>query len=199
MSSNFIVGLDIGTSVLKAAVAEIRGGKPVLRAVFKEPALGLRKGVVIEMGEVSPAVGRLFGEVKKNYKHGLKSVYVNIGTPQVKVQNSRGIVPISRADSEIYAEDVEKVVNSSQAVNLATNRLIIHNVTREFIVERKGVQPQKVDFIPNWVDTERVLPGPKENGFRKTQGLANRFVVSYAGSMGFGQDLTTVLASARAL
>ncbi|MBI2998867.1 MAG: glycosyltransferase family 4 protein [Deltaproteobacteria bacterium] len=71
--------------------------------------------------------------------------------------------------------------------------------TREFIVERKGVQRQKVDFIPNWVDTERVLPGPKENGFRKTQGLANRFVVSYAGSMGFGQDLTTVLASARAL
>ncbi|MDO8664884.1 MAG: cell division protein FtsA [Candidatus Liptonbacteria bacterium] len=138
MSSNFVVGLDIGTSVLKAAVAEIRDGKPVLRAVFKEPAVGLRKGVVIEMGEVSPAVGRLFSEIKKNYKHGLKSVYVNIGTPQVKVQNSRGIVPISRADSEIYAEDVEKVVNSSQAINLATNRLIIHNVTREFIVDGVG-------------------------------------------------------------
>jgi len=138
MSSNFIVGLDIGTSVLKAAVAEIRDGKPVLRAVFKEPSLGLRKGVVIEMGEVSPAVSRLFSEVKKNYKNGLKSVYVNVGTPQVKVQNSRGIVPISRADSEIYGEDVEKAINSSQAINLATNRLILHNVTREFIVDGVG-------------------------------------------------------------
>ncbi len=138
MSSNFIVGLDIGTSVLKAAVAEIVGGKPVLRSVFKEPSLGLRKGVVIEIGEVSPAVGRLFSEVKKNYKSGLKSVYVNIGTPQIKVQSSRGIVPISRADSEIYSEDVEKVVGSSQAVNLAANRVIIHNVTREFIVDGVG-------------------------------------------------------------
>ena len=109
MSSNFIIGLDIGTSLVKAAVAEIKDGKPVLRAVFKEPSVGLRKGVVIEMGEVSPAVGRLFTEVKKNYKGGIKSVYVNIGTPQIKVQSSRGIVPISRADSEIYAEDVEKV------------------------------------------------------------------------------------------
>lgn len=138
MSSNYIVGLDIGTSVLKAAVAEMVNDKPVLRAVFKEPSVGLRKGVVIEMGEVSPAVGRLFSEVKKNYKSGLKSIYVNIGTPQVKVQNSRGIVPISRADSEIYKEDVEKVINSSQAVNLAANRLIVHNVTREFIVDGVG-------------------------------------------------------------
>ena len=138
MSSNFIIGLDIGTSLVKAAVAEIKDGKPVLRAVFKEPSVGLRKGVVIEMGEVSPAVGRLFTEVKKNYKGGIKSVYVNIGTPQIKVQSSRGIVPISRADSEIYAEDVEKVVNSSQAVNMTTNRLIIHNVTREFIVDGVG-------------------------------------------------------------
>ncbi len=138
MSSNFIVGLDIGTSLVRAAVAEIKDGKPVLRAVFKEPSVGLRKGVVIEMGEVSPAVGRLFSEIKKNYKGGLKSVYVNICTPQIKVQSSRGIVPISRADSEIYGEDVEKVINSSQAVNMTTNRLIIHNVTREFIVDGVG-------------------------------------------------------------
>lgn len=138
MSSNFIVGLDIGTSMLKAAVAEVSGGKPVLRSVFKEPSVGLRKGVVIEMGEISPAVGRLFSEVKKNYKSGLRSVYVNIGTPQVKVQGSRGIVPISRADSEIYAEDVEKVINSSQAVNLTANRLIVHNITREYIVDGVG-------------------------------------------------------------
>ncbi len=138
MSSNFIIGLDIGTSLVKATVAEIKDGKPVLRAVFKEPSVGLRKGVVIEMGEVSPAVGRLFSEVKKNYKGGLKSIYVNIGTPQIKVQGSRGIVPISRADSEIYSEDVEKVVNSSQAVNMTTNRLIIHNVTREYIVDGVG-------------------------------------------------------------
>ncbi|MBI4085500.1 MAG: cell division protein FtsA [Candidatus Liptonbacteria bacterium] len=138
MSSNFIIGLDIGTSVLKAAVAELRGEKPILRAVFKEPSVGLRKGVVIEMGEVSPAIGRLFSEVKKDYKNGLRSVYVNVGTPQIRVQSSRGIVPISRADSEIYQEDVEKVINSSQAVNLSTNRLIIHNVTKEFIVDGVG-------------------------------------------------------------
>ncbi len=135
---NYIVGLDIGTSMLKAAVAEIKNNRPVLRAVFKEPAVGLRHGAVIEIGEVSPAVGRLFSEVKKNYKPALKNVYINIGTPQIKVQASRGIVPVSRADSEIYRDDIEKAVKASQAINLPQNRLIIHNVTREFIVDGVG-------------------------------------------------------------
>ncbi len=155
--SNFIVGLDIGTSLLKAAVAEVRGGKPVLRSVFKEPSSGLRKGVVIEMGEASPAVGRLFSEVKKNYKSGLKSVFVNIGTPQIRVQNSRGIVPISRADSEIYSEDVEKVVSSSQAVSMATNRLIIHNVTREFVVDGVGDIMEPVGLSGSRLEVNSVI------------------------------------------
>ena len=132
---NYIVGLDIGTSMIKAAVAEIRNNRPVLRAVFKEPSIGLRRGAVIEIGEVSPAIGRLLGEVKKNHKSAIKTIYVNIGSPQVKAQNSRGIVAVSRADSEIYRDDIEKVIRASQAVNLAPNRMIIHNVTREYIVD----------------------------------------------------------------
>ncbi len=135
---NYIVGLDVGTLMIKAAVAEIRNGRPVLRSVFREPSVGLRKGAVIEVGEISPAVSRLFSEVKKNYKPALKAVYVNIGTPQVKVQNSRGIAAVSRTDSEIYHDDIEKVIRASQAINLAPNRIIIHNITREFIVDGVG-------------------------------------------------------------
>ena len=56
---NYIVGLDIGTSMIKAAVAEIRNNRPILRGVFKEPSVGLRRGAVIEIGEVSPAISRL--------------------------------------------------------------------------------------------------------------------------------------------
>lgn len=138
MSSTYVIGLDIGTSMIKAAVAEIRNNRPILRAVFKEPSVGLRRGAVVEIGEVSPAISRLLGEVKKNYKPALKTIFVNIGSSQVKAQNSRGIVAVSRADSEIYRDDIEKVIRASQAVNLAPNRLIIHNVTREFIVDGVG-------------------------------------------------------------
>ncbi len=138
MASKYITGLDIGTSSIKVVVAEERSGRPVIRAAFKEPSFGLRKGAIVDLAEASQSVNRALAEVKKVSKAAAKNVYVNIGTPHVKVQASRGIVAVSRADTEIYQDDVERAVKASQAVNLAPNRTIIHTVMKEFIVDGVG-------------------------------------------------------------
>ena len=141
MSSNFITGLDIGTSSLKVVVAENKGGHPILRLVFKEPSAGMRKGTIVDLAEASQAINRALAKVKKLSKAAVKNVYINIGTPQAKSQVSRGIVAVSRADTEIYRDDVDRAVKASQAVNLSPNRTIIHNVTREFVVDGVGDIP----------------------------------------------------------
>jgi cell division protein FtsA len=136
MASNFVTGLDIGTASIKAVVAENSGRRPVLRKVFKETSAGLRKGAIVDLAETSQAVGKVLAEIKKFSKSAVRNLYINIGTYQAKTQPSRGMVAVSRADSEIYRDDVEKVVKASEAVvNLAPNRTIIHNITREFIVD----------------------------------------------------------------
>jgi cell division protein FtsA len=56
----------------------------------------------------------------------------------VKVQPSKGIAALSRADTEIYQDDIDRAVKASQAVNLGPNRTIIHTVIREFIVDGVG-------------------------------------------------------------
>ncbi len=138
MSSNFIVGLDVGTSSIKVALAENHDGKPRLVAVFKEPSFGLRKGVIVDIAEVSQAISRIFHEVKKISKSAIRNVYVSIGTSHIKAQVSKGIVAVSRTDTEIYQDDVDKAIKASQAVHLSPNRTVIHNVTREFIVDGVG-------------------------------------------------------------
>lgn len=138
MSSNFITGLDVGTSALKVAVAEKNGSRPTLRLVFKEPAAGLRKGAIVDLAEVSQAINRALTEIKKLSKSAVKNIYVNIGTPQVKSQSSQGTTAVSRADAEIYQDDVDRAVRASQAVNLQPNRTVIHNITREFVVDGVG-------------------------------------------------------------
>lgn len=138
MASNFVTGLDIGTGFIKVGVAENRNGRPVLRAVFKELSFGLRRGAIIDLGEASQAIARALAGVKKISKAAAKNIYVNIGTPQAKTQGSRGIVAVSRADTEIYTDDIDRAVKASQAVNLDPNRTIIHNITREFIVDGIG-------------------------------------------------------------
>jgi colanic acid biosynthesis glycosyl transferase WcaI len=61
----------------------------------------------------------------------------------------------------------------------------------------KGVSPEKITLIPNWVDTHFIRPLPKENNaFRATYQLNGKFVVLYSGNIALTQGLETVIDAA---
>lgn len=66
-------------------------------------------------------------------------------------------------------------------------------------IMRRGLPGERVRLIPNFVDTGDIAPRPKRNPFSKRTGLADRFVVMYAGNMGRAQQLGTVLDAAELL
>lgn len=77
--------------------------------------------------------------------------------------------------------------------------IVVHSQgNRDYLLER-GAPPSRVTVIPNWVDTEAIRPGPKSTGLRAALGLNDSFIVSFAGIMGYSQDLDTVLDSAQLL
>jgi colanic acid biosynthesis glycosyl transferase WcaI len=62
---------------------------------------------------------------------------------------------------------------------------------------QKGVPPQKITCIPNWVDTKFIRPMDKiKNTFRTTHGLDNKFIVMYSGNIALTQGLETVVETA---
>ena len=69
---------------------------------------------------------------------------------------------------------------------------------RRYIISRGG-PPPRVTAIPNWVDTEAIQPGLKTNGLRTALGLEGHFIVSFAGIMGYSQDLGTIVKAAALL
>lgn len=59
---------------------------------------------------------------------------------------------------------------------------------------KKGVPPEKIVLIPNWVDVNFIKPLPKENNtFRNTHHLTDKFVVLYSGNIALTQGLNTVI------
>ncbi|CAN5802853.1 WcaI family glycosyltransferase [soil metagenome] len=54
----------------------------------------------------------------------------------------------------------------------------------------------RVQVIPNFIDTDRIVPAERENGYRREYGLSGRTVVMYAGNVGFSQSLDLVLHAA---
>ncbi|MGC8495190.1 MAG: glycosyltransferase family 4 protein [Syntrophobacteraceae bacterium] len=63
----------------------------------------------------------------------------------------------------------------------------------------KGVSPDKIRVIPNFVDTDFVAPGLRNNQFSTAHGLAGKFVILYAGNIGLTQGFETILEAAESL
>jgi len=59
--------------------------------------------------------------------------------------------------------------------------------------------PAKIRVIPNFIDTDWIRPGPRENAYRAEHGLTGKQVVTYAGNVGLSQALDLVLAAAASL
>jgi colanic acid biosynthesis glycosyl transferase WcaI len=65
----------------------------------------------------------------------------------------------------------------------------------------KGVSEQRMEVIPNWVDTAFLRPLPKDNPVARRHGLEDRFVVMYSGTLSISsnQALEHVLEAAARL
>ena len=154
----FITALDFGTSQIKILVAEAkRDGELSLLSALKIPSAGLRKGEIVTFEEAIQALKRAVDEIKKVNKAALKNIFVNVAGSNVKLQNSRGIVAVSRADSEIYSEDVDRVIKASQAINLGPNRMILHTITKEFIVDGIGDIIDPLGMVGNRLEVNTLI------------------------------------------
>lgn len=69
---------------------------------------------------------------------------------------------------------------------------------REHVVAQGG-DAERTVVMHNSVDTEHIHPKPKMNGLREELDLNGHFVVSFAGVIGYSQDLDVVLEAARLL
>jgi len=158
MSDNYITGLDIGASNIKAIVGQVNedGRISVLR-VFKSPSAGIRKGVIDDFSEMTKSINQIFGEIKNFSRQALKNIYVNIEGSDIHTQFSRGIVAVSRADFEIHKDDVDRAVQASQSVKLASNRTVLHAIIKEYIVDGINDIRDPLGMIGNRLEVDSLI------------------------------------------
>src|SRR3989344_8110742 len=127
--NRYIIGLDVGSHSIKAAVAELqKNSKLSLIQVFKMPSAGMRRGVVDDIPEATRAISQVLGEIRQISKNAVKNIFLSVGSPDFKAQSGMGMVAVSRADSEIYQDDIDRAIDASQAMKMPHNRMIVHRV-----------------------------------------------------------------------
>ncbi|HLW46982.1 MAG TPA: glycosyltransferase family 4 protein [bacterium] len=76
--------------------------------------------------------------------------------------------------------------------------LVVHSDGNRRLLLARGIEPAKVMVVPNWVDTRGAASaGP--NSYRAELRLGDRFVVLFAGVMGYAQDMSVIVEAASLL
>jgi colanic acid biosynthesis glycosyl transferase WcaI len=68
----------------------------------------------------------------------------------------------------------------------------VHSPKNRLHIISRGVPEEKVNVLPLWVDTDLVEPRPRCNPFSESHGLNDKFVVLYAGTIGFAMGAQTI-------
>lgn len=68
----------------------------------------------------------------------------------------------------------------------------VHSPKNRLHVISRGVSEEKAHVLPLWVDTDLVEPRPRHNPFSESHGLNDKFVVLYAGTVGFAMGAQTI-------
>ncbi len=80
-----------------------------------------------------------------------------------------------------------------------SNGVAVHSTGNQEHVVRRGGEPKHVQVIPNWVDTDFIQPGERQNEFRAVNNFGDDFLVSFAGVLGYSQDLDVIIDAAKLL
>jgi cell division protein FtsA len=129
------IGLDIGTSAVRCVVGMADQHNPSKLSVIGHgsvPNLGMRKGVIVHIEDVTEAVIKAVTEAERVSGVVIRSATVNINGSHVTGINSRGVIAISAANREISSEDRLRVEEAATIVQLPANREIMQVFAKNY-------------------------------------------------------------------
>jgi cell division protein FtsA len=140
LDNKMIVGLDIGTSKVVAIVGAItEEGNLEIVGIGSHPSRGLKKGVVVNIESTVQSIQRAIEEAELMAGCQIHSVYAGIAGSHIRSLNSHGIVAIR--DREVYALDLERVIDAAQAVAIPADQKVLHILPQEYVIDtQEGIK-----------------------------------------------------------
>lgn len=135
-----IIGLDIGTNKVAAIVAEVSENDDLeIIGIGTHHSRGLKKGVVVNIESTVQSIQRAIEEAELMAGCTIDSVYAGIAGSHIRSLNSHGIVAIR--DREVFAQDVDRVIDAAQAMAIPADQKILHVLPQEYVIDsQEGVK-----------------------------------------------------------
>ncbi len=147
MKERYYTGIDIGTYSIKVAVIKKDEENSQIIGIAEELSEGVSKGVIVNIDSAVSSLSRALESAERMVGFPITNATIGISGPNIKIQKSKGIAAVSRSNSEIREDDVDRALEASQAVSSPVNYEILHVIPVEFIVDGHGHIKDPVGMI----------------------------------------------------
>jgi len=138
MKERTIVGLDIGSSRICTTVGQVAAdGEIAWIASASAPARGVDRGRLVDIEEAAKAIAESVRAAERLSGYHIGTAFVSISGAHIQAQRNTGVVAVGRSSPAITLTDIDRVVESAQAVTLAPRSEIIHVIPRVYAVDQQ--------------------------------------------------------------
>ena len=132
---NLIVGLDVGTSYVKAIVGSINEDNGIdFLGVGRSKSLGMKRGVVIDINSTVQSIGKSIEEAELVSGYKIHSAHVSISGKHIQSFNATGRAAISD-NKEVSSQDLKSVEESAKAITLSNDQEILHVLAKDYEID----------------------------------------------------------------
>jgi glycosyltransferase involved in cell wall biosynthesis len=104
-----------------------------------------------------------------------------------------GLVAVGKLKEESLVTKVWRELNR-YSYQSAIKLVVLGRDMKDLLVQNYGLEPNKIEYIPNWSITPTYLPIPIEkNDLAHELGIQDKFVIQYSGNMGLWHDIDTFI------
>ncbi|MCJ2171933.1 cell division protein FtsA [Lactobacillus kefiranofaciens subsp. kefirgranum] len=132
-NSNLLVGLDIGTTSVKAVVAD--SGK-VIGAVTT-PNSGMRHGQIVDIDQTAAAISRALKGVAEKTNAKIYSVVAGIPVGMLQLETATGFASVGEQGTEVNNDDVKRAISSVIHSAVKDDRDAITFLPSRFLIDSK--------------------------------------------------------------
>jgi cell division protein FtsA len=148
-NKQILCGIDIGTTKIAVVIAEwLKLEESInILGVGEAPSKGLKKGIVVNMNQTVDSLTKALSEAEKQADIEVEGAFVGITGDHIKGINYSGVITVSKGSNrqpigqEITQDDIQRVLDHAQSINLSPDRRILHVLSRDFKVDdRSGIK-----------------------------------------------------------
>lgn len=135
METDFIVGIDIGSSRTRVLISEVcESGEMKIVAAASNPTEGVKKGRITDERSVSEVLRLTKLEAEKMSGVEVEGACVSFSNSDIRCFDSQGMLTLP-GNREVTEADAEHVSGNARKVPLPSDRRILHTIEQYFSID----------------------------------------------------------------